>query len=117
MATTNALLHIFGIFSWRMQEERKLFSQDFRAASAWIISSGYMESGHGALPDFSIERDLANSSGEKSPQIHLSAGVGILQSLDTSLSTSLVNSRSLVLYVPFLTSCKAIELAEMVQGQ
>ena len=96
-----------------MQEERKLFSQNFRAAPAWIISSGHMESGSRAWPGFGIRRDLANSFGEKSPEIHLSAGVGILQSSDIFLSTSLVNSRSFVLYVPFLTSCEAIELAKM----
>ena len=117
MATTNALLQIFGSFSWCMQEERKLLSQDFRAAPAWIISSGHMESGPRALPGFSIYRDLTNSSGEKSPEIHLSAGVGILPSSDSSLSTSLVNSRSFDFYVPFLTSCEAIELAEMGQGR
>ena len=82
-----------------------------------VISSEHIESGSGAFPGFSISRDLANSYGEKSPEIHLSAGVGILQSSDTSLSTSLVNSRSFVLYVPFLTSCEAIELAEMGQGR
>ena len=53
----------------------------------------------------------------RSHRRYLSSGVAILQSSDTSLSTSLVKSRSLVLYVPFLTSCEAIELAEMGQGQ
>ena len=117
MAITNALLPIFGIFSWRMLEERKLFVQDFRAAPAWIISFWHMESVHGALPGFSIWRDLANSFRKKSPEIHLWADAGILQSSDTSLSTSLVNARSFVLYVPLVTSCEATELAEMGQGR
>ena len=49
--------------------------------------------------------------------MHFSAGVGNLQSSDTFLSTSLVNSRSFILYVSFLTNCEAIELAEMGQGR
>ena len=40
IATTNALLQIFGILRWCKQDERKPHSQDFRAASAWSKSSG-----------------------------------------------------------------------------
>ena len=52
IATTSALLQILGILSRRKQEERKSRNQDFKAAAAWIISSGQMESGPGALPGF-----------------------------------------------------------------
>ena len=38
---------------------------------------------------------LANSSGEKYPELHLSEGVKILQSSDPSCITSLADSRSL----------------------
>ena len=50
MVTTSALLQILGIFSGRKQEERKPHYQDFRAAPAWSMSSGQIESGPGALP-------------------------------------------------------------------
>ena len=47
IATTSALLQIFGILSWRMQELRKSQSQDLRADPAWSINSGKMESNPG----------------------------------------------------------------------
>ena len=50
--TTSALLQILGILSQRKQEERKSRNQDFKAAPAWSMSSGQMESGPGALPGF-----------------------------------------------------------------
>ena len=34
--TTSALLLIFGILSWRMQELRKSENQDLRADPAWV---------------------------------------------------------------------------------
>ena len=37
IATTSALLQIFGILSWRMQELRKSRNQDLRADLAWSI--------------------------------------------------------------------------------
>ena len=52
IATTSALLQILGILSRRKQEEMKSRNQDFKAAPAWTISSGQMESGPGALPGF-----------------------------------------------------------------
>ena len=115
MATTLARLQIFGSLSRRMQEDRNLFNQDFRAAPAWSIRSGQIESGPGAFPDCSSWRALTNSSGVKSSETFLSVGVGILQSSDTSLDMSLADSRSFVLYFPFSTNCEAMELAEMGQ--
>ena len=100
-----------------MQEDRNLFSQVFRAAPAWSMSSGGMESGPGAFPVFSNWRALENSSGVKSSEILLPAGVGIFQSSETSLATSLAGSWSFVLYTPFFTSCEAIQLAEIGQGR
>ena len=50
IATTSALLQILGILSRRKQEERKLRNEDFKATPAWIMSSGQMELGPGALP-------------------------------------------------------------------
>jgi len=41
-ATTSALLQIFGILSWRMQEVRKSQNQDLRADMAWSINSRKM---------------------------------------------------------------------------
>ena len=52
IATTSALLQILKILSQRKQEESKSRNQDFKAAPAWSISSGQMESGPGALPGF-----------------------------------------------------------------
>ena len=100
-----------------MQEERKLVNQDLRAAPAWSIISGQIESGPGAFPGFSSWKALVISSGVKSPEILLPVGVGVLQSSDTSLDTSLADSRSFVLKAPFFTSCEAIEFAEMGQGR
>ena len=40
-----------GILSRRKQEERKSRNQDFKAAPAWSIISGQMESGPEALPE------------------------------------------------------------------
>ena len=47
-----SFLQILGILSRRKQEEMKSRNQDFKAAPAWSISSGQMESGPGALPGF-----------------------------------------------------------------
>ena len=44
IAATNALLQIFGIFSWEL---RKSQNRDLRADLAWSINSGKMESNHG----------------------------------------------------------------------
>ena len=40
IATTSALLQIFGILSWRMQELNKSQNQDLRADPAWSTNSG-----------------------------------------------------------------------------
>ena len=81
-----------------MQKDRNLINQDFRGALAWSITSGHIESQPKALPDYSSNRTPANSTREKSSKIHLSGGVGILQSLDTSCIMSLDESQSFVLY-------------------
>ena len=98
-----------------MPEDRNMFNQDLKAEPAWSISSGYKESGPGAFPDLNSSRALVNFFGEKSPKIHLSGGVKILQSWDTSLTISLADSQLIVLYTPFLTNCEAIELLVMEQ--
>ena len=101
-----------------MQEDRSLFNQDFKAEPAWSISSGHRKSGSVAFPDFNSWRALVNSSGKKSPEIHLSGGVRIFQRWDTSLTTSLAQSRFVVLYVPFLMCifhCEGIELEAIRQ--
>ena len=79
-----------------MQEDRNLFNQDFRAAPAWSISSGQMESGPRAFPSFNCWRALVNSSKVKSPEMLFPIGVGILQMSDTSLATSRADSQSFV---------------------
>ena len=87
-----------------MKEDRNLLNQHFKAKPVWSISSE-----HGAFSDFNSWRTLANSSGEKSPKIHFSGVVGNLPSWDSSLTTSLADSRFEVLYNSFTTNCKAIE--------
>ena len=52
---------------WRKQEEMKSRNQDFKAAPAWSISSGQMESG----PGFKCWRAAANSLCEKLSEILL----------------------------------------------
>ena len=100
-----------------MQEGRNLFSHFLRLSPAWSISSGHTELGSGASPDGRRRRALANFSGVKSRVILLSGGVGVLQSSDSSLFTSLAVARSLTLQIPFFTSCNAIKLAAMGQGR
>ena len=47
----------------------------------------------------------------------LSGGVGTFHRSETSLATSLADSRSLDPKTPFFTSCEAIELAETGHGR
>ena len=82
--TTSALLQILGVLSQCKQEERKSHNQDFKAAPAWSISSGQMESGPGALPGFKCWRAAANSLCEKFSEIFTVSGVVALQRSDTS---------------------------------
>ena len=84
IATTSALLQILGILSRRKQEERKSHNQDFKAAPAWSISSGQMESGPRALPGFKCWRAAANSLCEKLSEIFTVSGVVALQRSDIS---------------------------------
>ena len=74
-----------------MQQNKNLFNQDLRAAPAKSISSGHIDPGPIAFPDFSIWRAQENSSEKKFPEIYLSGGVEIFQSLDTSCIMSLIN--------------------------
>ena len=104
IATTSALLQILGILSRCKQEVRKSDNQDFKAAPAWSISSGQMESGPGALPSFKCWRAAANSLCEKSSEIFTASGVVVLQRSDTSSETSRDDLRSTASYFPFLTS-------------
>jgi len=113
MATIAALLNIFGSLRCWKQEDRILYSQDFKTLPAFKTCSLHMKLGPGAFPGFSYWRASANSSEVNSPEMHLSSGVGILQRSDTFLFTSLSDSRSLVLYVPFFTSCDTMELVVM----
>jgi len=65
IATTSALLQIFGILSWHMEEVRKSQNQDLRADPAVSINSGKMESNPGDVPGVRRLRAAANSSGLK----------------------------------------------------
>jgi len=69
IATTSALLQIFGILSWRMQELRKSQNQDLRTDPTWGINSGKIESNPGDFPGFKRLRAAANSSGLKCSEI------------------------------------------------
>jgi len=111
-AIISALLQIFGMLSWHMQEVRKSQNQDLRGDPAWSINSGKMESNLGDSPGFKRLRAAANSSGLKGSEILWLSGVGIIHRSDSSLLTSLVDSRSPVLCAPFFTSCEAMEFAE-----
>ena len=99
-------LQIFGILSWCMQEMRKLQNLDLRTDLAWSINCGKMESNPRDFPGFRRLRAAANSSGLRGSEILRPSGVGIFHRSDSCLLTSLVGSRSLVLCVPFFTSCK-----------
>ena len=52
ITTISALLQIFGILSWRMQELTKSQNQDLRADQVWSMNSGKMESNAGNFPGF-----------------------------------------------------------------
>ena len=84
IAATNTLLQILGILSRHKQKERKSRNQDFKAAPAWSISSGQMESGPGALPGLKYWRAAVNSLCEKLSEIFTVSGVVALQKSDTS---------------------------------
>jgi len=113
IATFCALLQIFGILGWRMQEVRKSQNQDLIADPAWSINFGKMESNHGDFPGFRRLRAAASSFGLKGSEILWPSGVGIFHRPDSSLLTSLVDSRSPVLCAMFFTTCKVMEFAEM----
>jgi len=52
ISAISALLLIFGIFSWRMQEVTKSQNQDLRAVQKWSINSEKMESSPEDVPGF-----------------------------------------------------------------
>ena len=103
MTTINDLLQTFKIWCWCMQEDKNLFNQDFKIKPAWSINPWHRASRPGAFPVFS------NSSGEKPPEIYFSGHVEILQSCDTSLTTSKADSLFVAWYTLFLPNCEAIE--------
>jgi len=104
IATTSALLQIFEILRWRMQELRKSQNQDLRADSAWSMNPGKMESNPGDFPGFRRLRAAARSSGLKGSEILWPSGVGIFHRSASSLLTSLVDLRFPVLCALFFTS-------------
>jgi len=112
-ATISAILQIFGILSWRMQEVRKSQNQDLRVDPAWGKNSGKMESSPGDFPGFRRQTAATSSSGLKGSEILWSSCVGIFHKSDSSLLTSLVDSQPPVPFAPFFTSCEAMEYAEM----
>jgi len=77
MATTAALLQIFGSLRCWRQEDKNLYSRDFKALPAFKTCSGHMESGPEVFPGFSCWRARAKSSKVNSPEMHLSSEVGI----------------------------------------
>jgi len=112
IATNSALLQIFGILSWPMQELRKSQNQDLRVDPAWSMNSGKMESNPGDFPGFRRLKAAATFSGLEGSDILWPSGVGIFHWSNSSLLTSLVDSRSLVLCAPFFKSWEAMEFAE-----
>jgi len=95
-----------------MQGLRKSQNQDLRADPAWSMNSGKVESNPGDFPFFRRLRAAGCSSGLKGSEILWPSGVGIFHWSDSSLLTSLVDSRSPVLCASFFTSCEAMEFAE-----
>ena len=91
---------------------KEVFNQDFKVGAAWSISSGHRWSRPGALPGFRCWRAAANSSEVNSVEMLPASGVGTLQRSVISFRTDLSDSRSLVLCVPFFTSCEAMAFAE-----
>jgi len=66
MATTAALLQIFGsLWCWR-QEDRNLNSQGFNTLPTFKTYFGHMQSGPGAFSGFSCWRARANSMARRS---------------------------------------------------
>ena len=69
IATISALLQIFGILSWYMQDVRKSQNQGLRADPACSMNSGRMESNPGVSPGFRRLKAAASSSGLKGSEI------------------------------------------------
>ena len=60
----------------------KPYSYNFKPKTAWITSSGQIESGFWALPGFKRWKEAPNSFGEKSSEILTASGAVVLQRLD-----------------------------------
>ena len=84
IATTSALPQILGNLNRCNQEERKSHNQDFRAAPAWGISSGKIQSAPGALPCYNYRRATVNSPYVKFSEIFTGLDVVALQKSDSS---------------------------------
>ena len=111
----SALLQIFGILHWRMQEVRKSQNQDLRADPVWSMNSGKAESNPGDFPSFRCLRAAESTSGLKGSEILWPSTVETFRRSDSCLLTSLVDSRCPVLFSPFFTSCEGVEFAETEQ--
>jgi len=94
-----------------MRDVRKSQNHDLRAHPAWSVNSGKMEPRCRDFPGFRHLRAAASSTSLKGSDILWPPGVGIFYWSDSSLLTSLVDSRSPVLCAMFFTSCKVMEFA------
>jgi len=118
IVTISAYLQIFRILSWYMQEVRKSQNQDLRADPVWSTNSEKVESNPRDFPVFRHLWAAASSSGLKGSEILWPSSVGIFHRSDSSLLTSLVDSRAsrsasnlLMVLHPFRIECeKSMEL-------
>ena len=92
---------------------RKTQKQDLGADPAWSINSGKIESRPGDFPGFRRLSAAVSSSGLKGPEIPFPLAVGTFHRSDSCLLTSLVDSRLPALSAPLLTSCEAMEFANV----
>jgi len=90
-ATISAPVYIFGILSCRMQEMKKPQNQDFGSDPAWSMIFRKMESNPGEFSEFRRLRKAASSSSFRDTATSV---VTILSKSDSSLLTSLLDSRS-----------------------
>jgi len=113
----SALLQIFRIFSWRMQELKEIAKTRFESRPGVEYNSGKMESSPGNFPGFRRLRAAARSSGLRGSEILWPSCVGIFHKSDSFLLISLKDSLYPVLCGPFLVSCEAMLFAQQHTGE
>jgi len=93
-------------------EVRKSQNLGLKAASAWSMNLGKIESKPGDFSGFKRLRTAASSPVLKGPKILFPSGAGTFHSLHSSLLVGLVDSAPPVLCASIFMSCEAMEFAE-----